>query len=130
MEPKTIDERGEFLEPIELQRGNGQIVTFETDELTAFCPFDFGGPDFYELTVRFELHDIPSPNGLESRSFKKYIESWRHAEISAEDMASEIYEDISSVIDAQILYICLEQARRGGIEERVEVGNDPLRVRY
>ncbi len=28
------------------------VYTFETDELTALCPFEFGGPDFYELTIR------------------------------------------------------------------------------
>ncbi len=97
------------------------IATFETDELTALCPFDFGGPDFYTLTLRYE----PKNYALESKSLKKYLESYRNVEITAEELATQIHNDIANTIDPQSLYVHLEQARRGGITETVEVGNDP-----
>ncbi len=97
------------------------IATFETDELTALCPFDFGGPDYYTLTIRYD----PSGRVVESKSLKQYLEGYRNVEISAEKLAVTIHDDIIDCIDPKKLYVRLEQARRGGIEETVEVGNDP-----
>ena len=100
-----------------------QITTFETDELTALCPFDFGGPDHYDLTIRYEADDYC----LESRSLKLWLESYRDEEITAERLADELYRDIKNAIAPERLYVRLEQARRGGIEETVEVGDRALR---
>jgi 7-cyano-7-deazaguanine reductase len=96
------------------------VATFETDELTARCPFDFGGPDFYELTLRYR------PDGLcvESKSLKLWLQSFRDREITAESLAREIYETVDRAIGPDALFVKLEQARRGGIEETVEVGQD------
>jgi len=99
-----------------------QITTFETDELTALCPFDFGGPDHYKLTIRYEADELV----VESRSLKQYLESFRDREISAESLADEFYREIRTTIDPNRLYVRLEQARRGGIEETVEVGDVDL----
>jgi len=101
----------------------GQVVTFTTDELTALCPFDFGGPDFYELTVRYESAGLT----VESRSLKQYVEAWRDTEISAEELAQSIHDDVATTAAPTSLYVRLDQARRGGIEETVEVGNVDLR---
>lgn len=100
-----------------------QITTFETGELTAVCPFDFGGPDFYDLTIRYEADTLV----VESKSLKQYLESYRSREISAEALADEIYTDIDDAVGPTRLYVRLEQARRGGIEETVEVGDVSLR---
>jgi 7-cyano-7-deazaguanine reductase len=100
-----------------------QITTFETDELTALCPFEFGGPDFYELTLRYQADQY----AVESKSLKQYVESWRDAEISAERLADCIYEDVMYVAAPARLYVHLAQARRGGISETVEVGDVDLR---
>ncbi|USZ73750.1 hypothetical protein [Natronosalvus halobius] len=99
-----------------------QITTFETAELTALCPFDFGGPDHYDLTIKYE----PDGHCLESRSLKLWLESYRDEEITAERLADELYRDISRSIEPARLYVRLEQARRGGIEETVEVGERAL----
>jgi len=99
-----------------------QITTFETDELTALCPFDFGGPDHYDLTIKYE----PDGYCLESRSLKLWLESYRNEEITAERLADELYSDIQRAIEPARLYVRLEQARRGGIEETVEVGDRAL----
>lgn len=94
-------------------------ITFETDELTAHCPFDFGGPDFYKLTIQYQ----PQDEIVESRSLKRYIESWRGVEVSAEELATTIHQDIDDTVSPEWLYISLQQSRRGGIEETVEVGH-------
>ena len=101
---------------------SGMVCTFTTDELTAHCPFEFGGPDYYNLTIRYETNN----HTVESKSLKKWLESYRDTEISAEDLAKEIHDVVDETIEPDTLYIRLEQARRGGIEETVEVGNRDL----
>jgi len=101
---------------------SGMVCTFTTDELTAQCPFEFGGPDYYGLTIRYETNG----HTVESKSLKKWLESYRSTEISAEDLAKEIHDVVDETIEPDTLYIRLEQARRGGIEEIVEVGNRDL----
>jgi 7-cyano-7-deazaguanine reductase len=98
------------------------IATFETDELTALCPFDFGGPDHYELTLRYE----PDDDAVESKSLKQYLEAFRSREITAEALATEIADAVEETISPDRIYVRLEQARRGGIEETVEVGDRDL----
>lgn len=100
-----------------------QVATFRTDELTALCPFDFGGPDFYDLTLRY----VADESAVESRSLKRYLERWRGEEITVEDLADVIYADVEQAIAPTQLYVRLEQARRGGVEETVEVGDVELR---
>jgi 7-cyano-7-deazaguanine reductase len=99
------------------------IATFQTDELTALCPFDFGGPDYYTLTLRYK----PDDKVIESKSLKQYLEAYRDVAITAEELAEQIHTDIEETINPNALYICLEQARRGGIEETVEKGDYDLR---
>jgi 7-cyano-7-deazaguanine reductase len=102
------------------QSPGSHVATFETDELTARCPFDFGGPDFYELTLRYE----PETLCVESKSLKHYLQSFRDEEITAEELAVEIQTEVVETIGPVWCYVQLEQARRGGIEETVEVGSD------
>ena len=100
---------------------NDHTTTFTTDELTALCPFDFGGPDYYTLTLRYRPDDYV----IESKSLKNYLESYRNVEISAEELATTIHADVVECIAPEACYVKLEQARRGGIEETVEVGDEP-----
>jgi len=102
---------------------SAQIATFETDELTALCPFDFGGPDFYKLVIRYEYRN----RCLESRSLKQWIESFRDKQVTAEKLGMVIYCTIGEAISPERLYVRLEQARRGGIKETIEVGDYELR---
>jgi len=87
------------------------------------CPFDFGGPDFYELTIRY----VPTELAIEARSLKEYLQAYRDRQISAERLAEEIHSDLQSAIKPDTLYVKLEQARRGGIAETVEKGDYELR---
>lgn len=99
------------------------VATFTTDELTALCPFDFGGPDYYTLTIRYEPDDL----AVESKSLKKYLQDFRDQEITVEELAHWIHLDIREAIQPESIYVKVEQARRGGIEETVEKGDYELR---
>lgn len=101
-----------------------QVYTFETEELSALCPFDFGGPDFYQMTLRY----VPADQCIESKSLKKYLESFRDQEITAEGLGAELFAAFSELMKPEAIYLRLEQARRGGIEETVEFGDRSLRV--
>lgn len=96
-----------------------QIITFETDEVTSLCPFEFGGPDYYTVTIMYELND----KCIESKSLKKYFESLRNRELTAEQLADDVYTVVSDAIGHEQCYISVEQSIRGGITETVEVGN-------
>jgi len=111
-----------MLETIDLDFESDHKHTFETRELTCNCPFDFGGPDFYHCLIRYE----PDEKGVEARSLKKYFESFRDEEMVAERLGEKIYGDIYDAIEPEKLYVRLEQARRGGIEEVCEVGDNEL----
>jgi len=100
-----------------------QVTTFQTDELTARCPFDFGGPDYYDVIIRYVADELV----VESRSLKHYLGAFRDAEISAEALCHTIHSDVLNAIHPEQLYVRLEQARRGGIEETVEEGDYELR---
>jgi len=103
---------------------SSKVYSFKSSELTALCPFDFGGPDFYDLTLRY----VPQDKCLESKSFKKYIESFRDTEITAETLGSSMYTTLEEAVQPESMYLRLEQARRGGIKETVELGDRSLRV--
>lgn len=114
-------QRGQVLQSIPAP-DRRQVTTFSTDELTAQCPFEFGGPDFYRLTIRY----VADEQAVESRSLKEYLETWRDERATAEQIADWIYSDIRTAIHPNDLYIRLEQQRRGGIDETVEVGDIEL----
>jgi 7-cyano-7-deazaguanine reductase len=98
---------------------DNHVATFETDELTSLCPFDFGGPDHYDLMIQYK----PAAHCLESKSLKLYLDSYRDEEITAERLATKLHRDITDAIEPEWLFVRLEQARRGGIEQTVEVGD-------
>lgn len=116
-------ESTEPLESFEAPDGDAKpVYTFESSELTVHCPFNFGGPDFYHLTIRY----VPTEECIESRSLKRHLESLRDAEATAELLGNHLHQTISQSVQPDRLYVRLEQARRGGIEQTVEVGNRSL----
>ena len=117
------DESADLLETFETPESDGQqVLTFDTNEVTAQCPFDFGGPDFYTFKLRY----IPNNKCIESKSLKLYLQSFRNREITAEEFGAEIFDTFVEILDPEQMYIRLEQARRGGIEETVEMGHQEL----
>ncbi|MFC3957644.1 preQ(1) synthase [Halovivax cerinus] len=122
-ESLTDDRREDVLDGFEAPESDAnQVYTFNSSELTALCPFDFGGPDYYEFTLRY----IPDKMCVESKSLKQYLESFRDVEITGEEIGAEMYDAFDQLLDPKSIYLRLEQARRGGIEETVEYGDRSL----
>lgn len=120
---KDSEERAEILETFETPESDGkQVLTFDTDEVTAQCPFDFGGPDYYTFKLRY----IPNDVCIESKSLKLYLQSFQNVEITAEEISAQVYDTFNALLEPQKMYIRFEQARRGGIEETVEMGDQTL----
>lgn len=120
---KDSEERAEILETFETPESDGkQVLTFDTDEVTAQCPFDFGGPDYYTFKLRY----IPNDVCIESKSLKLYLQSFQNVAITAEEISAQVYDTFNSLLEPEKMYIRFEQARRGGIEETVEMGDQTL----
>lgn len=85
-------------------------VDYTSDEVTSLCPIT-GQPDWY--TVRVELTDARV--GLESKSLKLYLQSWRDEGQFCEEFAATIAKDVQRATKANVRVV-VTQKPRGGIE--------------
>lgn len=84
-------------------------VTMESTEFTALCPIT-GQPDYYEAEIVFEGY-----KGLESKSLKLYLQTYRTKGAFCESLAAQIAKDIFEVINPLFVRVTLHQKSRGGI---------------
>ena len=91
--------------------GNVQIVKFESDELTSFCPVTHQ-PDFNRVIIEF----CPDQLCIESKSLKLYLWSFREEAIFAEGLANTIAEDIFLATKPFWCKVTLIQNIRGGLQ--------------
>jgi len=90
---------------------NVQLVKFESNELTSFCPVT-NQPDFNTVTIEF----APDQLCIESKSLKLYLWSFREEAIFAEGLANTMAEDIFKAIQPFWVKITLTQNVRGGLQ--------------
>ena len=90
---------------------NVEIVKFESDELTSFCPVTHQ-PDFNRVIIEFS----PDAYCIESKSLKLYLWSFREEAKFAEALAGEIADDIFNAIQPHWCTITLIQNIRGGMQ--------------
>lgn len=90
---------------------NVQVVKFESDELTSFCPVTHQ-PDFNTVVIEF----APDKLCIESKSLKLYLWSFREEAIFAEGLANTIANDIFEAIQPKWVRITLTQNIRGGMQ--------------
>lgn len=90
--------------------GTPQVVTFITDEFTSLCP-KTSQPDFASIHITY----VPKRLGVESKSLKLYLFSYRNHGSFHEDCVSQIARDIFSVVDPQYLRVVGDFTKRGGI---------------
>ncbi|MFG2525628.1 NADPH-dependent 7-cyano-7-deazaguanine reductase [Streptomyces sp. NPDC048527] len=86
-------------------------VVFTSMELSSNCPIT-GQPDLYTATISY------SPTGglcLESKALKHYLWSFRDKGVFAEDLASQIAEDLHMTLNAAVNVELIQQVR-GGLE--------------
>lgn len=86
-------------------------VTFETNELTAFCPITHQ-PDFYRVMIDFTPGDVC----LESKSLKLYLMSFRERGMFAEALSAELCDALFERLAPTFISVTVRQQPRGGLE--------------
>jgi 7-cyano-7-deazaguanine reductase len=91
--------------------GSKVWVEFEIPEFTAICPFsDF--PDFATIRLRY----VPNERGVELKSLKLYINSFRDVKIFHEHVVNVIRDDFVAACDPWKLEIVGDFNVRGNIK--------------
>ncbi len=90
--------------------GRDIVVTIETDEFTAVCPFS-GLPDFGSLVVRY----VPTDVCVELKSFKYYLHGFRNVGIYQEHAVNRILDDLVACCRPSWMEVVLDYRIRGGI---------------
>ena len=119
--PKPLDRRYDSHRPSSVETGALEIfpyeypgkeivVTIDTDEFTAVCPFS-GLPDF--ATIRIEY--IPGSSVIELRSLKYYLFSYRNVGIYQEHLVNRVLEDLVRVSRPRWMKVTADYRVRGGI---------------
>ena len=107
-----------FLETFDFDSLN-QLITTETDEFSAVCPFS-GLPDL--AYVKIEYH----PNGgkcVELKSLKYYFISFRNVGIYQEAVTKKIFVDLKETLDTSKLRVTTIYNTRGGFDTTCVEGN-------
>jgi len=86
------------------------MVTFTTEELTAFCPVT-GQPDLYRMTFTYR----PRLSCVESKALKLYLVGFRDRGVFCEALAAQILHDLVRVLDPVTATVVLRQQVRGGL---------------
>lgn len=85
-------------------------VTYVSDEVTSNCPVT-GQPDWY--TVEIFIHNTEV--GIESKSLKLYLQSFKDDGQFCEAFADEIARDVRSATRGGGVEVLLTQKPRGGV---------------
>jgi 7-cyano-7-deazaguanine reductase len=88
-------------------------ITLRSEEVTSLCPIT-GQPDFETVTIDFE----PAGLGIESKSLKLYLWSFRDEGIFCEALAAQIADDVMAAAGPRRCTVTVEQRPRGGISIR------------
>jgi 7-cyano-7-deazaguanine reductase len=107
--PSAIETEALEIFPYEYP-GKEIVVTIDTDEFTAVCPFS-GLPDF--ATIRIEY--IPGTAVIELRSLKYYLISYRNVGIYQEHLVNRILEDLVRAARPHWMKVTADYRVRGGI---------------
>lgn len=119
--PKPLDRRYDVLKPSAVEAGALEtfpyeypgkeiVVTIDTDEFTAVCPYS-GLPDF--ATIRIEY--IPGAAVIELRSLKYYLFSYRNVGIYQEHLVNRVLEDLVRAARPRWMKVTADYRVRGGI---------------
>jgi len=90
--------------------GRDIVVTIDTDEFTAVCPFS-GLPDF--ATIRIDY--TPAKAIIELRSLKYYLFSYRNVGIYQEHLVNRILDDLVKCAHPKRMKVVADYRIRGGI---------------
>ena len=100
-----------FLETFEFDSPN-QLITTETDEFSAVCPFS-GLPDLAYVKIEYY------PDGkkcVELKSLKYYFVSFRNVGIYQEAVTKRIYDDLIKLLNTNRIKVTTIYNTRGGFD--------------
>ena len=87
-----------------------ESVIFEIEDFASVCPVT-GQPDFSSVTITL----CPNGKGLETKTLKLYLETFRDRGIFCEDLATTILADLAVALNPYYLEVIVSQHVRGGI---------------
>jgi 7-cyano-7-deazaguanine reductase len=105
----TVREPRRALDVFELPEGVTS-VTMRSDEVTSNCPVT-GQPDWYAVSIQL----LGSRLGLESKSLKLYLQSFREDGQFCEQFAATIADDVKRRTQAARVVVEVVQRPRGGV---------------
>jgi len=88
-------------------------ITMRCEEVTSICPVT-GQPDFETVIIEYE----PAGLGIESKSLKLYLWSFRDEGIFCEMLAARVADDVLAAVRPRRCTVTVEQRPRGGISIR------------
>jgi 7-cyano-7-deazaguanine reductase len=87
-----------------------QEISIDCREFTCRCPIT-GQPDW--ATIRFDYR--PADRGVETKSLKLYLETFREEGIFHEHLATTIRDDLAAALEPLELKVTVDFSVRGGI---------------
>lgn len=92
------------------QRNRDTIVIFRCSEFTCHCPVT-GQPDFATLDIEY----VPATKGLESKSLKNFLWSYRDTQGFHEDVVNDILDKLRDFLEPKWIRVTGHFNIRGGI---------------
>lgn len=89
---------------------SSQEITIDCREFTCRCPIT-GQPDW--ATIRIDYR--PGDRGVETKSLKLYLETFRDEGIFHEHLATKMRDDLVAALDPAFLKVTVDFNVRGGI---------------
>jgi 7-cyano-7-deazaguanine reductase len=89
---------------------SSQVITIDCREFTCRCPIT-GQPDWATILIEYR----PGNRGLETKSLKLYLETFREEGIFHEHLATKIRDDLVEALDPTSLKVTVNFNVRGGI---------------
>lgn len=106
---KTVKGPRRQLDTFDLPKSNQEVV-YTSDEVSSLCPIT-GQPDWYTISIQLFL----SPTGIESKSLKLYLQSFREEGVFCEEFAHVIAYDVLEATKALGVTVEVLQKPRGGV---------------
>jgi 7-cyano-7-deazaguanine reductase len=94
-------------------------INISFPEFTCLCPKS-GYPDFATIKIRY----VPDGKIVELKSLKLYLNSFRDARISHEEVTNRIYEEIVNILQPRFLEVVGDFNPRGNVKTDIRVTSE------
>jgi len=108
----------DYLKSFDFKDSSKQLITIETNEFSAVCPFS-GLPDIAH--VKIEYYPVHQ-KCVELKSLKYYFVSFRNVGIYQEKVTQRIHKDLRLLLSTNLLKVTTKYNTRGGFETTCSEG--------